>query len=190
MPEGDSLHRAARRLQALVGERVEVETPHPRAAALALAERLDGKKLESVRAVGKNVLLEFEGGLVLRSHLRMSGRWRVEPRGTARHGRPWLVLRGAEREAVLWNGPVLELGDRRTQRLGPDILADPPDLDGIVARLRTEPGRELGDALLELLTAPDHPALGGGERAHLAATRPAADVGRRLLGARAFDGPF
>jgi endonuclease VIII len=149
VPEGDSLHRAARRLQALVGERVEVETPHPRAAALALAERLDGKRLESVRAVGKNVLFEFEGGLVLRSHLRMSGRWRVEPRGTQRHGRPWLVLRGAEREAVLWNGPVLELGDRRTQRLGPDILADPPDLDGIVARLRTEPARELGDALLD-----------------------------------------
>ena len=149
MPEGDSLHRAARRLQALVGERVEVETPHPRAASLALAERLDGKKLESVRAVGKNVLLEFEGGLVLRSHLRMSGRWRVEPRGTVRHGRPWLVLRGAEREAVLWNGPVLELGKRGTDRLGPDILADPPDLEAIAARLRAEPGRELGDALLD-----------------------------------------
>jgi endonuclease-8 len=149
VPEGDSLHRAARRLQVLVGERVEVETPHPRAASLALAERLNGKRLESVRAVGKNVLLEFEGGLVLRSHLRMSGRWRVEPRGTERQGRPWLVLRGAEREAVLWNGPVLELGDRRTRRLGPDILSVPPDLDAILARLRADPARELGDALLD-----------------------------------------
>ena len=35
MPEGDSLHRAARKLQALVGERVAVETPHPRAASVA-----------------------------------------------------------------------------------------------------------------------------------------------------------
>src|SRR6266508_2366995 len=143
MPEGDSLHRAAAQLQVLVGRPVEVETPHPRAQAARIAERLDGRTLESVRAVGKNVLLEFEGGLVLRSHLRMSGRWRVEPRGTPRHGRPWLVLRGAEREAVLWNGPVLELGDHRARRLGPDILSDPPDLDAIVARLRTEAGREL-----------------------------------------------
>src|SRR3954451_14000319 len=149
MPEGDSLHRAARRLQALVGERVMVETPHPRAASVLSAERLDGRRLEAVEAVGKNLLLSFEGGLVLRSHLRMTGRWQVVERGAEKHGRPWLVLRGTEREAVLWNGPVLELGDRRTQHLGPDILADPPDLDGIVARLRAEPVRELGDALLD-----------------------------------------
>jgi endonuclease-8 len=59
------------------------------------------------------------------------------------------VLRGAEHEAVLWNGPVLELGRRGTERLGPDILAEPLDLDGIVGRLREDPGRELGDALLD-----------------------------------------
>ena len=64
MPEGDSLHRAVLRLQPLVGERVEVETPHPRAAAKQIAERLDGLLLESVEAVGKNLLLCFEGGLV------------------------------------------------------------------------------------------------------------------------------
>src|SRR5215813_6112925 len=105
MPEGDSLHRAAKRLQVLAGQRVEVETPHPRAATKGLAQRLDGRTLESVEAVGKNLLLRFEGGLVLRSHLRMTGRWRVGPRGAPRTGRPWLVLRGAEHEAVLWNGP-------------------------------------------------------------------------------------
>src|SRR6267154_2506733 len=110
MPEGDAIHRAAMRLQVLAGQRVEVETPHPRASAKRLAERLDGRLLESVEAVGKNLLLSFEGGLVLRSHLRMTGRWRIEPRGSKRVGLPWLVLRGAEHEAVLWNGPVLELG--------------------------------------------------------------------------------
>jgi endonuclease-8 len=150
MPEGDSLHRAARRLQVLVGERVGVETPHPRAASVLAAERLDGRKLEAVEAVGKNLLLSFEGGLVLRSHLRMSGRWQVVERGAELHGKPWLVLTGAEREAVLWNGPVLELTKRGTRRLGPDILADPPDLAGMAANLRREhQGRELGDALLD-----------------------------------------
>src|SRR5213080_5351248 len=108
MPEGDSLHRAARRLQVLVGEQVEVETPHPRAAVKGLAERLDGRRLEGVEAVGKNLLLRFEGGLVLRSHLRMNGRWRVERRGARRVGLPWLVLRGDAYEGILWNGPVLE----------------------------------------------------------------------------------
>src|SRR5690242_774420 len=151
MPEGDSLHRAARRLQVLVGERVEVEAPHPRAAVKGLVEQLDGRRLESVEAVGKNLLLRFEGGLVLRSHLRMNGRWRVEPRGAHRTGRPWLVLRGDEHEAVLWNGPVLELArDARVRHLGPDILASPPDFDAMLELLRAEPkSRAVGDALLD-----------------------------------------
>jgi endonuclease-8 len=151
MPEGDSLHRAARRLQVLVGERLAVETPHPRAAAERIAERLDGRRLESVEAIGKNLLLSFEGGLVLRSHLRMSGRWQVRARGSrARVGTPWLVLRAPEHEALLWNGPVLELTGRAMRRLGPDILAEPPDLGRMVENLRREhPGRQMGDALLD-----------------------------------------
>ena len=150
MPEGDSLHRAARKLQVLVGERVGVETPHPRAAAQRVAERLDGRKLLAVEAVGKNLLLSFEGGLVLRSHLRMTGRWQVVKEGARRAGSPWLVLRGGGHEAVLWNGPVLELSARGALRLGPDILADPPDLERMVANLRREHRtRQLGDALLD-----------------------------------------
>jgi endonuclease-8 len=148
VPEGDILHAAAARLQVLVGEPVAVETPHPRAAVKRIAERIDGLVLESVEAEGKNLLLRFTGGHVLRSHLRMTGRWRVVPRGTRRDGLPWLVLRGAEHEAVLWNGPVLEL-DRPRRPLGPDILAEPPDLDRMLARLRADPAREVGDALLD-----------------------------------------
>src|SRR3954465_2012765 len=105
MPEGDSLHRAARRLQVLVGRRVSVETPHPRAAAAVAAERLDGLVLEAVEPVGKNLLLTFEGGLVLRSHLRMSGRWQVRESGRRVSGRPWLVLRADGHQAPLWDGP-------------------------------------------------------------------------------------
>jgi endonuclease-8 len=151
VPEGDSLRRIAARLQPLVGERVEVETPHPRAAVKRIAERLDGRRLESVEAVGKNLMLRFEGGLVLRSHLRMTGRWRLECRGAKRVGRPWLVLRGSRHEGVLWNGPVLELGGADVaRRLGPDVLEDPPDLDAIVHNLRAaDQARELGEALLD-----------------------------------------
>jgi endonuclease-8 len=147
MPEGDALARAARRLQVLVGQRVEVETPHPRAAVKQLVERLDGRVLESVEAVGKNLLLHFDGGLVLHSHLRMNGRWRVAPRGERRVGTPWLVLRGDTHEGVLWNGPVLELRRRDDlSHLGPDILDGAPD----VARLRSvDQSRRIGDVLLD-----------------------------------------
>jgi endonuclease-8 len=149
VPEGDSLHRAARRLQVLVGERLEVETPHVRAAALGLADRLDGRVLEAADAVGKNLLLRFEGGLVLRSHLRMRGRWRVQPRGAPVYGRPWLVLRGARWEALQFNGPVLELDSDVERRLGPDVLAAEPDFPRMVSNLRAgDPDTRLGEALL------------------------------------------
>ncbi len=44
---------------------------------------------------------------------------------------------------------MLELHTRAIGRLGPDILADPPDLDAMVANLRRDGSRELGDALLD-----------------------------------------
>lgn len=149
MPEGDALHRAARRLQVLVGEQLEVETPHPRAAVKQLAPRLNGRRLDRVEAIGKNLLLHFDGGLVLRSHLRMTGRWRVLERDAAVFGTPWLVLRGARHTGVLWNGPVLELDRGIARRLGPDILANSPDYDGMLERIRRDPNRQIGDALLD-----------------------------------------
>jgi endonuclease VIII len=152
MPEGDSIHRVAQRLQTLVGEQLEVETPHPRARVTGVASRLDGRRLLGVEAVGKNLLLRFEDGLVLRSHLRMKGRWQVLERNGAstRRGMPWLVLRGESAEAILWHGPVLELDDTRVRRLGPDILADPPDIDAIVERMRAADQRlAIGEAVLD-----------------------------------------
>ena len=150
MPEGDTLHHAAERLRVLQGEVVSAESPHPRASVLGIAERIDGKRLEQVEARGKNLLLRFEGGLVVRSHLRMSGRWQVQPAGRPIVGRPWLVLRTAEWQAVQRNGPVLELGTRGLARLGPDIMEDPPATAAMLARLRNvDQDRELGDALLD-----------------------------------------
>jgi endonuclease-8 len=150
VPECDALHRAARRLQVLVGQQLTVETPHPRAAVKQLAPVLDGRRLEAVDAVGKNLLLRFEGGVVLRSHLRMKGRWRVLPRDADLFGTPWLVLRGDEYVGVMSGGSVLELDRGIAGRRGPDILAEPPQFAAMVARLRSvEQSRGLGDALLD-----------------------------------------
>ena len=148
MPEGDSLHRAAARLQPLVGLRLTATSPNPRGLVTGVARAVDGLRLESVEAVGKNLLLRFEGGVTVRSHLRMNGRWRVGPVGSTGAGRPWLLLRGDAIEATQWNGPVLTLDPGPVRRLGPDLLADASDPAALVPRLRRADGsRPLGEVL-------------------------------------------
>jgi len=151
MPEGDALHRVAARLQVLVGQRVEASSPNPRGVATGVARAIDGRVLESVEAVGKHVLLRFEGGVTLRSHLRMNGRWRVRARNERPwSGSPWLVLSTPGYEATQWNGPVLTLDDGRAARLGPDLLAETTRVEDVVTRLRrADPRRLLGDALVD-----------------------------------------
>lgn len=151
MPEGDALHRVAASMQRLVGERVRASSPHPRGLATGVARAVDGRLLESVDAIGKHLLLRFEGNVAVRSHLRMSGRWRVEPVGVRPlRGLPWLVLRTTAWEATQWNGPVLTLDDGRTRSLGPDLLADATTVDRVVRRLRAgDPGHPVGEVLLD-----------------------------------------
>ena len=45
---------------------------------------------------------------------------------------------------------MLELDDTRVRRLGPDILADPPDLDEMVKRMRaSDQSAAIGEAVLD-----------------------------------------
>ena len=134
------MHRAARRLQALVGQRISAESPNPRGRATRVAETVDGRTLESVEAIGKNLRFRSRAVSSSGSHLRMSGSWTVRPRGERRVGSPWLVLQGERAEGVLWNGPILKLHDRALRRLGPDILDRPPKLDAMLLRLRAADG--------------------------------------------------
>jgi endonuclease-8 len=157
MAEGDTILRAARRLDALTGETVAASAPNPRGRA-ARIERLDGRRLDAVESHGKNLLLRF-GDVVLHSHMGMNGSWHVYPRGAAwRKPRrsAWAVLEGESQEAVQFGGPTLRLlaagrarRDPQLARLGPDILAPELDLDAILQRLRADPTRGLGDALLD-----------------------------------------
>jgi endonuclease VIII len=152
VPEGDSLHRIAKQLQVLVGERIEAESPNPRGLATGVARAVDGRRLEEVEAIGKNLVLRFEGAVVVRSHLRMTGRWRVQRRDAVRRrGSPWLVLRGREWEATQWNGPVLTFGGRAAvRRLGPDLLAADTEIGDLVVRLRHEAdARVVGEVLVD-----------------------------------------
>jgi endonuclease VIII len=148
--EGDTVHRTADRLGVLVGERLSVVAVHPRALAAGVAARLDGRCLEAVEARGKNLLLRFEGGRVLRSHLGMSGSWRTMAVDAPVHGRPWLVLTGERAKAVLHGGAVLETSERAVAGLGPDILDETLDMTAVAAGLRRiDQNREIGEALLD-----------------------------------------
>ena len=149
MPEADALRRAARRLQPLVGHRIEASSPNPRGLVTGVASAIDGRVLESVEAAGKHLLLRFEGGVVLRSHLRMNGRWRIDPAGAARAGSPWLVLRGGGFEATQWEGPVLSLDPGPVRRLGPDVMDEGFDPLRTALSVRARGTRPLGEVLLD-----------------------------------------
>lgn len=157
MAEGDTILRAARRIEAgLSGERVEASTPNPRGKAARL-ERLDGLTCEGASARGKHLLLHF-GALVLHSHLGMSGSWHVYRRGEpwlGPLGSAWLVLSASGSEAVQFGGPTLRLlragairRDPVLARLGPDVLAADFDAE-LVARSLRAADRGLGDALID-----------------------------------------
>jgi len=162
VPEGDTIHSAARRMRAALVDKeiVAIETPQPRHALDRWPERLSGRPVRAVDARGKHLLLRFEGGLALHSHLRMGGLWGVYERGQRWRRSPrraWLVIRTAEHEVVQFDGPVLELMtesrtrfDQRLAGLGPDIVADDFSEKDFLRRLREDDQtRGLGDALLD-----------------------------------------
>jgi endonuclease-8 len=161
MPVGDTIFRAARTLhRALAGKQVvRFET------ALAQLSRVDddapiaGRMVTGVRSVGKHLLLEFSGDLVLRTHMRMAGSWHIyrpgerwrRPRASMR-----VVVETADFQAVAFDVPVAEFGTARelardpaVASLGPDVLAEGFDEDEAVRRLRERSVRGIGDALLD-----------------------------------------
>lgn len=160
MAEGDSILRIARRLdESLAGETLAVRTPGPRRPAGLPAAELDGRTLERVESRGKHLLLHFEGGLTLHSHLGMRGSWQLYRAGE-RWPRPahqaWIALSSDHAEAVNFGGSTMRIAreaqlrrDPKLARLGPDLLADDFDPDAVVERMRTiAPDIELGQALL------------------------------------------
>lgn len=166
MPEGDTIHRAARSLhQALAGRaltRFEAarlpHRPFPTGTVVLVAE-----------ARGKHCLIHFDDGRTLHTHMRMTGSWHLY-----RPGERWRKKPGAARVvlevaadgersgwvAVCFAAPVVELvaseddgrpGADPTAHLGPDLVAPDPDIDEALARLGrlSAPPREIGDALLD-----------------------------------------
>jgi endonuclease-8 len=156
MPEGDTLHTIAQRLQPLVGHAVASLTL-PRSTQPAA--HLVGKRVEAVEARGKNLLVTFEGKWVLHTHLRMNGSWRIRARDGALRTRfpPGSVVYLATdtHEALCTNAPTVTLARRGSLRfdplrsLGPDLLADEVDLAAMAARLASAADVPLGVAVMD-----------------------------------------
>ena len=162
MPEGHTIHRAARRLRSVLHgtalERVDARGAH--LVAARAAQQLRGATVTGVEARGKHLLVHVDRGLTVHSHLRMDGVWHLYQRGErwrkARR-RAWLVLGSGQWDAVNFDGPILQL--HRTDeldlvpslaQLGPDVLVEPFDDGEYLRRMRaTDQDRELGEAIMD-----------------------------------------
>ena len=151
MPEGDNIHRNARVLRRELQGRT--------LARLFVRDRGDvgelaGRAVSDIEARGKHLLIHIDGGWVLRIHLGMKGGWlrrhvrERPPAGVTAvlvTGETAYICRGAftaelMREEVVRTHP-------RLGRLGPDLLAEPPDIAEAVrrAKLPGHANREVGE---------------------------------------------
>jgi endonuclease VIII len=158
MPEGDTIHRAARSLRAaLAGRelaRVEVARNPPPLPAV-------GATVTGVEARGKHLLVHVSDGLTVHTHQRMTGSWHLYRPGERWQKSPRaarVVLGTATTVAVCFASPVVEILDARglarhpaLRRLGPDLCDPGADLDDAATRLHrlSEASRPVGEALLD-----------------------------------------
>jgi endonuclease-8 len=159
MPEGDTLFRTAAGLRPhLVGRVVtaaRARLPGPRIGLVV------GSTVTAVEAAGKNLLVRFDNGLEIRTHLGMRGSWH-----RYRSGEPWrrpparaaLVLEVARTVAVCFDAPTVELLEVRAERLqaplaglGPDLAADDFDRGEALRRIGdpAQRSRPIADVLLD-----------------------------------------
>lgn len=161
MPEGDTIFRIARELNAaLAGQKVvRFETVLPRLARVDDQTPLSGRTIEGVRAAGKHLIVSFSGDLALHTHLRMNGSWHLY-----RTGERWRRRRSDMRLAIVtddfvaigFNIPVAEFRSERDltrqpalRRMGPDLLGPRFDVAETVRRMRERAGDEIGNVLLD-----------------------------------------
>ena len=156
VPEGDTVWLAAQRLDAALGREV-LQRSDFRVPALAEVD-LSGRQVLEVVPRGKHLLTRVEGGLTLHTHFRMDGSWHLYRHAARRSGGPdWqvrAVLETSQWQAVGYRLPVVELLPTEREadavgHLGPDVLGPDWDAGEAVRRLRADPAREVGLALLD-----------------------------------------
>lgn len=154
MPEGDVVWNTAKRLHEALAGQVLTRSDFrvPRYATVSLT----GQLVTEAVSRGKHLLIRTGNGLTVHTHLKMDGRWRIQPAG----GRP--PGPGYQIRLLLGNTQWLAAGyllgitevlptakeDQVVGHLGPDLLGPDWDPSAAVARLARDPGRPVGEALL------------------------------------------
>ncbi len=158
MPEGDTIHRAASALRTALAGKPMLRFDAPRLVGPSPAA---GRIVEAVESHGKHLEIEWDDGLVLHTHMRMTGSWHLY-----RHGDTWrrghrqvrALIEVHDWVAVCFNAPVVETyrrPDRRRHpgmgRLGPDLCKPDTDLGVVVDLLLSypEPTTRVAEVLLD-----------------------------------------
>lgn len=158
MPEGDTIYRAAAALRtALVGHTIT----DFRAERLVGPAPQNGAAVERVESHGKHLEIVFDDGIVLHTHMRMTGSWHLYRPGDKwrkRRHQARVVIETADWVAVAFNAPVVEtwrVADQnrhpRAGRRGPDLCNPDADLHECAARLfhYDRPDATIAEALLD-----------------------------------------
>lgn len=155
MPEGDTIHRAANRLREALAGRQLVSF---RATKLQGVRPRPDAVIDDVEARGKHLLIRFTDGLVLQTHMMMTGAWHVYAPGE-RWRRPEHVARVVidvgDAVAVCFQAPVIRTymdaaDSSPVDHLGPDLCDPNADLDEALRRLdRYDPRAEIACVLVD-----------------------------------------
>jgi len=158
VPEGDTIHRTAAALRIALVDHKMVRFDAPRLVGVVPRA---GRIVERVEAHGKHLEIEWDDGIVLHTHLRMSGSWHLY-----RSGEPWrrphremrAVLENESWTAVCFNAPVVEtyrspslVRHPGLGRLGPDLCRVDADLDRCAELLLAyeDQGASIAEVLLD-----------------------------------------
>jgi endonuclease-8 len=157
VPEGDTIFQTAAALRPLlVGQPIlaaQARTPGPQ------IQRVVGARVLAVEPMGKHMLIRFDNGLTLHTHLRMGGTWHRYAPGERWRLPPFrarVVLHVPNHVVVCFNAPTVELMQDRAVSLHPSLIALGPDLlaeafrsDEAFLRLRDLADIEIAEALAD-----------------------------------------
>ncbi|MFO0593137.1 MAG: DNA-formamidopyrimidine glycosylase family protein [Polyangiaceae bacterium] len=158
MPEGDTLFRTAATLTRAIGGKRVTAFSSQLPEVERFAKEIVGGLIPKVEARGKYLLLHFESGAALLTHMKMSGSWHVYRPGERWQKSPRaarVVVETPDFLAVCFAAPVVEMIPKgrvdshpALSRLGPDVLTEAFDADEARARIREHADATIAEALL------------------------------------------
>lgn len=156
MPEGDTVHLAARRLNLALTGRKLLEGSELRVPAFATSH-LPGRRLGPVEARGKHILFQLDDDLVLHTHFKMEGSWHLYRSGSRWRG-PGFEVRAVlvtdDWSAVGYRLAIVELLEPQDAaaalaHLGPDVLGEDWDETEAIRRMQDRADATIGESLLD-----------------------------------------